>query len=187
MTQPLSTPEGRLAWRRAMRAHDEREAAEMHGLLTGLVVGGDDRAPGAALHAAFRQLGGEAPIGEATFGTVLDALRRELDAEMFDFMPYLPADETPRAERAAVLAAWCTGFLAGLAHNPAICGLPECDEILPDLAAITQAASAPDGGDEAGEEEEEQALMELVEYVRGAVMLLRQAARLRPDLTAGSA
>jgi len=185
MIQPLNTPEGRLAWRRAMQAHDEREAAEMHGLITGLAVGGDDRAPSAMLYTAFRELsGGEAPIGAATFEIVIGALRRELDAEAFDFMLYLPPDDAPRAARAAALASWCAGLLAGLAHNPAICALPEGEEILPDLAAITQATSASNDEDD---DEEEAALMELVEYVRGAVLLLRQAARLRPDLTAGRA
>ena len=91
------------------------------------------------------------------------------DAEL-GFEPLLPADDRPLAERAEAMVDWCRGFLGGfgLAGAAAHAQLSEeAQEVLRDLGTV--AASSFDFGDE---DEDEDALVEVQEFVRVAAMLL---------------
>ncbi|HET7755995.1 MAG TPA: UPF0149 family protein [Steroidobacteraceae bacterium] len=101
------------------------------------------------------------------YGATLAAL----DETEMDFRPLLPADEEPIAERTRALAAWCQGFLYGLGSGAIgdASGLPgEVGEIVRDFAEITR-AGVEDGP---GEDSNESAYAELVEFVRVGVQLL---------------
>ena len=95
------------------------------------------------------------------------------------FMPLLPDDDTPVAERAAALGQWCQGFLYGLGTNP----IPDLEhvpaeigEVVRDLTAITQVSVDDSDGAEANEG----AYAELVEFVRiGAQLVFDELARFR--------
>jgi len=90
----------------------------------------------------------------------------------FDFQPILPDDDNALKLRAESLANFCTGFLFGLQLS----GINTKDEsysadLREAIATITDIAHL-DNDDTGYHDEDEWAYMELVEYVRLAVMLV---------------
>lgn len=149
------------------------DASELHGSLCGYLAGGGplDRQP---LLATLQLEGGEAVVPSPRDQSLLEQLATHSRSELADpelgFEPLLPADDRPLAERADALVEWCRGFLGGfgLAGSGAHAHLSdEAQEILRDLNTI--AGSAFDFGDES---EDEDALIEVHEFVRMAAMLL---------------
>ena len=154
-------------------------AAEYHGALVGalcvqapadielLRLVEIDGAPDARLRGELRQLCDQ----------TLAALQ---DSDMA-FAPLLPDDEAALVPRVRALAAWCEGFLFGLASKP---GLDlqrysqEMQEIVRDFTEFTQAAV----GDEDDPNIEETAYAELVEYVRVGAQLVFMELHPRPTL-----
>ena len=146
------------------------EAAEAHGTLAGCLCGAsgyrfedwlreilpEGRAQGAAA-AILRQL------FEATAGALVQP---DMEFELL-----LPEDAQPIDARTEALAQWCQGFLYGLGAGAITDAseLPgEAGEIVRDFVEITRA-----GVDvEQGEESNERAYAELVEFVRVGVQLL---------------
>ena len=93
------------------------------------------------------------------------------------FTLLLPDDDDSLPERVEAIAAWCQGFIYGLAAGGIQQGsaLPEdTEELLKDMVEISRAGhDADDGGDgAANEDEDEVALMEIEEYVRMGVLLI---------------
>jgi len=98
---------------------------------------------------------------------------RQLAERQSEFVPLLPEDARPAAERADALAHWCEGFLHGLVSGPH----PEAlrtqlateplSDIIKDMLEITRATAEDDLDDENNEE----AYVELVEYIRVAAQL----------------
>lgn len=94
-----------------------------------------------------------------------------------DFKLLLPDDDDSLPERVEAIAAWCQGFIYGLAAGgiQQDSELPEdAEELLKDMVEISRADhDVDDGGDEAAnEDEDEVALMEIEEYVRMGVLLI---------------
>lgn len=111
--------------------------------------------------------------GEArdTVGALYDYTRRGMSDPTLDFQLVLPDDSTAIDVRTRALGEWCQGFLGGLAENGVrdMDALPgELPEIAHDLIEIAQAGRFEVSGDE----EDEIAYAELVEYVRMAVLLV---------------
>ncbi|MCU0760416.1 MAG: UPF0149 family protein [Steroidobacteraceae bacterium] len=154
------------------------DVPEAHGTLAGALCAASDYrfedwlreiyAEGRASHEVRERL-------EALF----EDTRRALSAGQMQFDVMLPGDEVPIADRASALGQWCQGFLYGLGTSP----IPDADslpdevaEIVRDLTSITQVAVDARETDEANE----QAYMELVEFVRvGAQLLFDELARFR--------
>jgi predicted dienelactone hydrolase len=90
-------------------------------------------------------------------------------------------DDAPIGDRASALGQWCQGFLYGLGSRPLPDpeSLPEqVGEIVRDLTSITQVGV----DDSESDESNEQAYLELVEFVRvGAQLLFEELARYRGD------
>lgn len=158
------------------------EASDLHGSLCGFLAGGGQigkQSLIAALH-----LDAEVATPSTAGQAVLDQLVKQTEAELADpelgFEPMLPADDRPLPERAEALVDWCRGFLGGfgLAGAAAHGKLSEeAQEILRDLSTI--ASSSFDFGDEA---EDEDALIEVHEFVRmGAMLLFAECARRDPS------
>jgi uncharacterized protein YgfB (UPF0149 family) len=148
------------------------DASELHGSLCGFLAGGGSLR-GTSVLAAL-QLDGEVTDPSADDLAVLDRLARQTETELADpelgFEPRLPEDDRPLTERAEAMVEWCRGFLGGfgLAGTAAHAGLSEeAQEVLRDLGTV--AASSFDFGNE---EEDEDALIEVQEFVRVAAMLL---------------
>ncbi len=92
------------------------------------------------------------------------------DPEM-GFHPFLPDDDEDLAHRTRALAAWCSGFLFGLAVSGVTekqLGESEVAEFVRDLDDITQVFNDP----EETQQSEEQSFTELVEYVRMGTLLV---------------
>ena len=111
----------------------------------------------------------------------------KLEAGQLAFQLLLPDDDTALNERTAALADWCHGFMQGLASaggadqgNVAdVLDGEQIAEILEDFSAITNA-----GADGEGDEEGENALAQLEEYVRVSVQLIyEETAALRAAAT----
>ena len=101
---------------------------------------------------------------------LLDEIINNIQSGDFEFQLLLPADDNSLAERVEALADWCHGFLNGYgigAGDQALTVTEECREILEDFAKICRV-----GVEEISDEEDEQALVELIEYVRmGAIAI----------------
>ncbi|MBB3227822.1 hypothetical protein FHW69_002454 [Luteibacter sp. Sphag1AF] len=148
--------------------------SELHGSLAGFISGGGRFQGGAVLEALHFEPG-EAPTPDEL--RILVRLRDQTDRELADsdlgFQPWLPDDDSTLAERAEALSDWTRGFLGGLGlgggANRAKDGLTdEAKELLSDMAtiAVTEFEFAEDS------EEDEDALIEIIEFVRVGALLL---------------
>lgn len=155
-----------------MRLQLGADASELHGSLCGFLAGGGTLGRQPLL--AALEFEGEGTAVSSQDQALLDRLARQTRGELSDpelgFEPLLPADDRPLPERAEALVEWCRGFLGGfgLAGAGAHAQLSdEAQEILRDLTTI--AGSAFELGDEG---EDEDALIEVHEFVRMGAMLL---------------
>ena len=88
-----------------------------------------------------------------------------------EFEPLLPDDDQPLNGRANALALWCTGFLYGLGagYSSDLAALNgDVGEIVRDFTEISRAT----GDDSEGDESNEQAYAELVEFIRVAAQVV---------------
>ncbi|MEW8015500.1 MAG: UPF0149 family protein [Candidatus Sedimenticola endophacoides] len=158
----------------------EEGAAQVHGLLCGLLCVDIER----PLERLLGEVMPDASAGELSvqecrvaLGEIQDQTREALAGPGFGFAPLLPPEGWPLTERAGALAEWCQGFLYGIGLagplDPETLSR-EAREVLNDLAEITRIDLDALGGDDEEQEQEEQALTEIVEFVRVAVLLLRE-------------
>lgn len=144
------------------------DAFELHGSLSGYLCGGGHSDRGDWLH----QLALD-PAGSIEHDGALDQLyqatRQQLDAQDFDFALLQPDDAEPLDTRADALVAWCRGFLGGfgLAAPLAAALSDEASEALEDIGRIAASSLSYDG-----DESDEEALAEIVEFVRVAALLV---------------
>ncbi len=161
--------------------------AEVQAVLCGLICGGSEVAQELWLSELLPDGLDAANLTHKAFGEQLAALYQQTQEAFgsteFDFDLLLPASQRPLIERAEELVDWCRGFNYGLGLSGcSLQGLSaEAREGLADLAEITRL----DTSDLADSEEQEQQLMQLSEFVRVAVLLIRE--ELAPPVPAGSA
>jgi yecA family protein len=151
----------------------ETSPSQLHGCLSGLLTAGAEAAPEVGLDALAQALDmvahGELASRLMQLYTVTAAA---LQDDEFTFHPLLPDDDAELAERTAAMADWCKGFLAGFAQlsvgaqSSASALSEDSGEVLRDIAAIAEAAV----DDDESEEDLEESYMELVEYLRFAVL-----------------
>jgi uncharacterized protein YgfB (UPF0149 family) len=145
-------------------------ASDLHGSLTGFLCAGGTTSAEAWPDALALEVdaGGTA---DAAFPLLFRHCREQLEDAELGFEPLLPGEETAIAERAEALVEWCRGFLGGLGLAGTAGGRgrlsAEADEIVQDFGTI-----AASRFDYAGEEEDETALSEVLEFVRVGVLLL---------------
>jgi yecA family protein len=147
--------------------------SQLHGCLSGLLTAGAEATPEVGLDALAQALDmvahGELASRLMQLYTVTAAA---LQDDEFTFHPLLPDDDAELAERTAAMADWCKGFLAGFAQlsvgaqSSASALSEDSGEVLRDIAAIAEAAV----DDDESEEDLEESYMELVEYLRFAVL-----------------
>lgn len=144
-------------------------ASEAHGLLTALACLGVSGEEVRAKSWLFNL--DEEPhrdIIEGLYGLVC----RGLDDPALGFSLLLPPDSTALADRAEAVSDWCQGFLQGIYHVDG--ALPEntsiqVREAVEDIREIGHLETH--GGDP---EDSERALVEVIEYLRVAVQLIRE-------------
>ena len=143
-------------------------APELHGALCGWLAGG-----GESSDAWLSKVLVDDQLAGVASGGALEALRRtsesQLEDRSFDFALLLPDTDAAIEVRSGALFDWCRGFLGGfgLAAGDRTKLSGEGSEALEDIARL--AAAQPQ---EEGDEEDEEALVEIEEFVRVAVLLL---------------
>ncbi len=174
------------------------DLAECHGVLCGLICrDGGITHNNYLAQLATLQLVVEPPkaLSELFVDAHISTLQQLADMDL-GFNLWLPDDDQPLFERTEALAQWCTGFLAGLGLGGALPVLSEeGSEALEDLRQIAKAsypqvgmtdderaavlemeADADEDVDE-GEQDDENAFMEVVEYVRVVTLMLCEEMR----------
>lgn len=158
------------------------ELSECHGVVCGLLCRRPDATldmfvdlldmlellnePGSALKISLEQL--------------LEASREQLADDDMSLSLWLPQDEETLEDRTMALAQWCSGFLAGIGsgNDDALDAMSDDgDEGLKDLQRISTA----DVTDTSESEEDEKALVEITEYIRVVVLMIREDLRVPGD------
>jgi len=154
------------------------DASEAHGTLAGCLCA----AGGYRFEDWLREIlpeGRAAPAATADLQELYAATEGALLQSDMEFELLLPEDAEPIDVRTAALAQWCQGFLYGLGSGaiPDASELPgDVGEIVRDFIEITRA----DVDERQGEESNESAYAELVEFVRvGAQLLFEELAGAR--------
>jgi uncharacterized protein len=147
------------------------EPAEAHGTLAGALC----TAGGYRLEDWLAEILPEGADSDAAavpgLRGLYDETRAALAGTQMQFQLLMPDDDAPIEERTEALTLWCNGFVYGLGTGgaPDPEGLPgDAGEIVRDLAQIMRAGVDEREGMEANEE----ALAELVEFVRVGVQVV---------------
>jgi uncharacterized protein YgfB (UPF0149 family) len=160
--------------RQLASADIESSGAEVHGILCGLICAGRDDAEARW----FAELFDEATAADLLVRECAGSLkilyketRVAVTGPGLGFTPFLPDDDKALMLRASAVADWCQGFLYGVG----VAGLPsdhqfseETQDALNALAEITRM----DVEHLQGAEEDEEALMEITEFIWVAAMLV---------------
>ncbi len=115
-------------------------------------------------------------------GSLQTDILGQLHDDSFGFDLLLPADSATLPARTMALSEWCGGFLYGLALGGLREGvdLPETvRDVMRDFYEISHAGFSCEALDEA----DEVAFMEITEYVRISVLLLREELQPAPGST----
>jgi uncharacterized protein YgfB (UPF0149 family) len=142
------------------------DAAELHGALCGWFAGGGTPSPD-WLARVFADPG--LPPAQGPLATLAEATAAQFGDRDFGFELLLPPADASLQERSGALFEWCRGFLGGfgLAAGAEPPLSEEGREALADLARLAGAQPQDDG-----DEEDEDALAEIEEFVRVAALLL---------------
>jgi len=154
------------------------DAPELHGLLTGFLAAGGALSASDWLAPLQVDADAEQVAQDRDLAELFQATREALEDGEFGFDLLLPDESAPLGERIDALLEWCRGFLSGLSLVPGRGTLsPDAQEAHDDLARIA-AFSVED------DEQDEDALMEITEFVRVAVLLIHGEMRGAPDSSA---
>ena len=147
--------------------------SQVHGLICGFICG-SAKAP-----TDWEELvtgGKESPTTHTVLQELYDSSAQQLDEFMFEFHLLLPSDSEELPRRAESLTLWCQGLLTGLklAQVQIVGREPgETTESINDIIEIAKM----DYEEVVASEEDETAYIELIEYVRLAVVLIYQNLR----------
>jgi len=156
------------------RADAAAGAAEVHGLLCGLWCAAGRVDEGLWLAQVFEDADPRdvaVQQGRAAVQALADWTVPALNDPVLGMDLLLPADSRPLADRTVALGEWCQGFLLGLAAGGIARDTPVPDDVTELLHDFTEISRA--GFDtESGNEEDEHAFAQIVEYVRVGVLLI---------------
>ena len=149
------------------------DASELDGLLVGYVCGGG-KTHGQSILAALQLDNDDAEL-DALAAEMHDACIKRLGQLEMGLTPLLPPDAEPMRVRVDALVDWTRGFLGGFGLTGAASdNLTDAGrEVLRDMGAIAGSRPTLDSDDDQGSDEDESALMELLEFVRVGAMLLQ--------------
>jgi uncharacterized protein YgfB (UPF0149 family) len=148
-------------------------AAEVHGLVTGLLSAGSKMSPAAGLSTLREWLDTDVVI-DATHGALLSQVFRDVAADLldpeFNFHLLLPDDEAAIALRSQALGEWCSGFLGGFGLAGRFQNGDLSDDLRELLADLSNIANLDEEVPE--DEDNEGDLIEIEEYVRMSALLV---------------
>ncbi|MFC4700248.1 UPF0149 family protein [Glaciecola siphonariae] len=147
------------------------DGAEVHGIICGMLAGGmtvDDQSWLEALADVVNQGDDFAPELKTMITSVYNQVCQQFIEPDFALAMCLPDDASPINERGQALMQWVQGFMLGFGLHQA--DLSKCSEDVKEaLEDFSQIARMDEQMSE--DEESEQALFEVVEYVRISAML----------------
>jgi len=154
-----------------LQRHDaEMGASEAHGIAVGMLCVATDADAANWLHEVCHDEY-ELPDDDKSLLLNLFERTRELlepETEEFIFDLFLPDDDEPLPEQVEALRSWCQGFLFGVGYLHSDHEWPgDTDEVMRDIIELTKLDDDVDG------EEDENALVEIREYLRSAVLIVR--------------
>ncbi|MDP2100421.1 MAG: UPF0149 family protein [Methylobacter sp.] len=151
------------------QSDSELNAAYAHGMATGMLCGNEQAQCGGWLAELFRHTAEpDADADRMALMQLFEDTRSLLDSDDFEFDLLLPDDESLLSERVEALTHWCEGFLLGVGVSHAAADLSrDVSEILKDITEFTKLDTEAEG------EEDEGDFIEITEYIRSAVLLLR--------------
>ena len=167
------------------RAEAELMAAESHGVLCGMCCAGGSVALESWLKQVFELLDLENSRIQSACQLLVglhESTRMQLNDSEAVFELLLPGDDIELAERTSALAEWCQGFVFGLAAG----GLKQETELPADTAELLTdivAISRADIDQTRVDEGDEDAYMQLCEYVRMGVLLIIEELQPVPPIT----
>ena len=146
----------------------DSSAAEAHGMATGMLCVNSQTTSVVWLNELFRDVE-PLPDEQLNFlARLFDETSRLMSVDEFEFDMLLPDDEISLTLRIGALKNWCQGFLYGVGTFYSDNNCPkEAAEILKDITEFTRLETETEG------EDDEFAFMEVTEYLRSAVLLLR--------------
>ncbi len=151
-------------------------ASEIHGVISGILCAGHSDAHAAWFVELFKgRSDDDLLVVEARqlLGQLYQSTQGYIEGEDLNFTPFLPDDELEIEVRAKALSEWCQGYLYGLG----LAGITEAqlkDEAGEAIRDITEFTRLDHEVIEPGEEAE-LAYVELEEFLRVAVFLIREA------------
>ena len=160
-------------------ANASAEAAEVHGVICG-VIASNRSLPEEWFVELFDQAeAGDLLVedGKSRVRQLFTETLNQVEGAGMGMQLLLPADETALPIRAQALTEWCQGFLygIGLSGGQVSERLPdEAQEAIEDISDFTRLDVAA-LGDADNLEEEEDALMEITEFLWVAAMLIRES------------
>lgn len=147
----------------------DQGVSEAHGIAVGMLCVDIRADAGYWLQELFQNPGTLSGADRKQLLVWFEQIRSLLDGEdeQFAFDLLLPADEDLTAQVLA-LRDWCRGFLFGIGYAGSGSQWPgDCDEIMRDIVEFTKL------DEDVGGEEDENAFMEIHEYLRSAVLVIR--------------
>jgi uncharacterized protein len=143
-------------------------AAEAHGIATGMLCVNAETLSSYWLAELLNDAKPVSAEGQQVLVRLFEETKQLLACDEFTFALFLPDDDTLLSERANALKSWCQGFLYGVgaAH---LTGDYSSDarEALKDISEFTRLDTMAEG------EEDENAFVEITEYLKSVVLLLR--------------
>lgn len=162
-------------------------AAELHGMLTGLLASGQ-RAAGNEWLPVLADLANDGEEFSVPMKGRLDqlgqAIRTDLGCPDLSFQPLLPSDDEPLVDRLVALTEWAQCFLVGFGVNQQNLQKASADlrEGIQDLAEIARLSP-----DTVADEESERSFYEVAEYVRiTAIMCFGELGQMPPPAPASN-
>ena len=146
----------------------ELSAAEAHGMATGMLCVNEKTESAAWLAELLHNANPVINENKILLTRLFEETRRLLASDEFEFDLFLPEDDTSLVEQVEALKSWCRGFLFGVGSGAsALSWSKDAREILKDITEFTKLDVNVEG------EEDERAFVEITEYLRSAVLLLR--------------
>ncbi|MBE0435299.1 MAG: UPF0149 family protein [Methylomicrobium sp.] len=149
----------------------EVSAAEAHGIATGMLCVDVRASQSNWLDELFGE-GSSAAGGNVVLGDLFEQTRALLTDDDYTFDLMLPdVEEDNLSEAVEAMRDWCQGFLFGIGFSQSSSNWTgEVGEIVKDIVEITKLEAISDDDDS---EEGQEAFVEIQEYLRVAVQLIR--------------
>lgn len=148
-------------------------AAEVHGIAVAMLCLNANTEAGDWINEAFAEEFAMVQEDKIELLSLFEQTRELMQSDEFVFDLFLPDEDEALGLRCTALKQWCEGFLFGMGRVQTSSEWPgEVDEILKDIVEFTRMdVDIDDDDDAAGQAEND--LIEIQEYLRAAVMLIR--------------